>query len=300
MATLIIASVLAFNFSHQRQSRLTDEDTLVLADFENPTGDPIFNETLKQGLTVDLQQSPFLNILSDEKVNQQLQYMGRSPSEPLTMNIAREVCQRTASKAMLLGSISSFGSHYVIGLKALNCQNGDLLGAEQVEVASRQEVLTKLHEAGTKMREKLGESLASIQKYGTPLEQATTPSLEALQNYSQALRNRRFKGDGAALPLLQRAVELDSNFAMAYATLGSAYFNLGETSLSTNAAQKAFALRDRSYREGTALHRFQLLRNCHGRNSKGSAHIRAVEGNLSARSNPLSKSRTLPLLSRPV
>jgi serine/threonine protein kinase/Tfp pilus assembly protein PilF len=245
VATLLIAFFLAFNFSHRRQSQLTDKDTLVLADFENPTGDPIFNETLKQGLTVDLQQSPFLNILSDEKVNQQLQFMGRSPNEPLSGNIAREVCQRTASKAMLLGSISNFGLHYVIGLKALNCQNGDLLGAEQVEAASRQEVLTKLHEAGTKMREKLGESLASIQKYGTPLEQATTSSLEALQNYSQALRTRRSKGDGAALPLLKRAIELDPNFAMAYVTLGTVYFNLSEMPLAIAATKKAYALSDR-------------------------------------------------------
>jgi len=243
---LLMVSFVAFQFSQrQRSRRLTEKDTLVLADFTNPTGDAVFNDTLKQGLAVDLEQSPFLNILSDEKVNQQLRYMGRPTDERLTREIAGQVCQRTGSKAMLLGSISTLGSHYVIGLKAVNCQNGDSLGAEQVEASRREEVLSKLHEAGTKMREKLGESLASIRRYDVPPAQATTPSLEALQAYSQALRNRYSKGDAAALPLLKRAVELDPNFAMAYAALGTVYFNLSETALAVAATQNAYALRDR-------------------------------------------------------
>jgi len=245
-AAILLVSLLAFRFVYpQRSHALTEKDTLVLADFANPTGDTVFNETLKQGLAVDLEQSPFLNILSDEKVNQQLRFMGRSLDQPLTRDVAGQVCQRAGSKAMLLGSISSLGSHYVIGLKAVNCQNGDSLDEEQVEAARREEVLTKLHQAGTGMREKLGESLASIRRYDVPPEQATTPSLEALQAYSQALRNRYSKGDAAALPLLKRAVELDPNFAIAYAALGTVYFNLSEAVLANAATQKAYALRDR-------------------------------------------------------
>jgi eukaryotic-like serine/threonine-protein kinase len=243
---LLIACLLAVGLHHRRQShRLTEQDTLVLADFANPTGDTVFNETLKQGLAVELEQSPFLNILSDEKVAQQLRFMGRSADERLTRDVAQEVCQRSGSKAMLLGSISNVGSHYAIGLKAVNCQGGDPLGEELVEAKRREDVLTKLHEAGTKMRERLGESLASIQKYDTPVEQATTPSLEALQAYSRAMGNRFSKGDSAALPSLKRAVELDPNFAMAYVALGTVYFNLGEEALAVAATQKAYALRER-------------------------------------------------------
>ena len=243
---LLILSLLAVRFHNRQQSRrLTEQDTLVLADFANPTGDTVFNETLKQGLAVELEQSPFLNILSDEKVAQQLRYMGRPANERLSGEVAQEVCLRAGSKAVLLGSISTVGSHYAIGLKAVNCQSGDVLGEELVEAKRREDVLTKLHEAGTKMREKLGESLASIQKYDTPVEQATTPSLEALQAYSRAVGNRSAKGDPAALPSLKRAVELDPNFAMAYVALGTVYFNLGEEAQAVAATQKAYALRDR-------------------------------------------------------
>jgi serine/threonine protein kinase/Flp pilus assembly protein TadD len=243
---LVILCLLAVRLYHRQQSRrLTEQDTLVLADFANPTGDSVFNETLKQGLAVELEQSPFLNILPDEKVAQQLRFMGRPANEPLTGEVAQEVCLRAGSKAMLLGSISGIGSHYAIGLKAVNCQSGDVLSEELVEAKRREDVLTKLHEAGTKMREKLGESLASIQKYDTPIEQATTPSLEALQAYSRAMGNRSSKGDPAALPSLKRAVELDPNFAMAYAAMGTVYFNLGEEALAVAATQKAYALRDR-------------------------------------------------------
>jgi serine/threonine protein kinase/tetratricopeptide (TPR) repeat protein len=243
---LLILSLLAVRIHSRQQSRkLTEQDTLVLADFANPTGDAVFNETLKQGLAVELEQSPFLNILSDEKVAQQLRYMGRPADERLTGEVAQEVCQRAGSKATLLGSISAVGSDYAIGLKAVNCESGDVLGEELVEAKRREDVLTKLHEAGTEMREKLGESLASIQKYDTPVEQATTPSLEALQAYSRAMGNRSSKGDPAALPSLKRAVELDPNFAMAYVALGTVYFNLGEEALAVAATQKAYALRDR-------------------------------------------------------
>src|SRR5579863_101591 len=217
----------------------------MLADFANTTGDPVFTDALREGLAADLNQSTFLNMLPQDRIDQQLHYMGRAVDTPLTQDVAQEVCRRESSKATLLGSISPIGSHYAITLKAVNCENGDLLDVEQVEADQREQTLAKLHEAGTKMREKLGESLASIQKYDTPVEQATTPSLEALQAYSRALRDRHSRGDAAALPLLKRAVELDPNFAMAYVALGTVYSNLSETALAVAATQRAYTLRDR-------------------------------------------------------
>jgi tetratricopeptide (TPR) repeat protein len=191
-----------------------------------------------------LEQSPYLNIVSDENVNQLLRYAGRSTNERLTPDLARDLCQRAGSKAMLLGSISSVGTHYAIGLRALNCQNEDSLAQEQKEANSREEVLTKLHDAGASMRNKLGESLASIQKYDMPVEQATTPSLEALQAYSAARRTKRSRGDDEALPLLKRAVVLDPNFAMAHAVLATVYSNLGDAALAADHARKAHELRE--------------------------------------------------------
>jgi eukaryotic-like serine/threonine-protein kinase len=169
--------------SRHRSPTLTDKDTIVLADFDNRTGDSAFDDTLKQALATQLEQSPFLNILSDQRVNQQLHYMGRSTDERLTQGIAREVCQRAGSKAMLVGSITSLGSNYVIGLKAVNCQNGDSLGSEQVEADSREHVLQRLGQAASKMRRKLGESLASVERYDVAVEEATTASLEALKYF---------------------------------------------------------------------------------------------------------------------
>lgn len=194
MAVLAIASAALYLYQ-RRAHRLTERDTLVLADFTNTTGEPVFDDALKQALRVQLEQSPFLNVLSDRKVTQTLLFMGRSREERLSQEVAREVCQRTASKAMLLGSISSLGSHYVLGLNAVNCQTGDSLGSEQVEADSREHVLVALGEAAKKMRAKLGESLATLQRYDAPVEQATTSSLEALQAYSygyeDSLQQRR-------------------------------------------------------------------------------------------------------------
>jgi len=239
-------TLLAGNWLHWgRRQSLTEKDTIVLADFANATGDPVFTDALREGLAVDFNQSTFLNVLSRNRIDQQLHYMGRAVDTPLTQEVAQEVCRRESSKAILLGSISSIGSHYAITLKAVSCENGDLLDTEQVEADKREQILSKLHEASAKMREKLGESLVSLQKYDTPLERATTPSLEALQAYSRALRDRYSKGDAAALPLLQRAVELDPNFAMAYVALGTVYFNLSETALAVAASQRAYALRNR-------------------------------------------------------
>jgi len=224
---------------------LTEKDTIVLADFANTTSETVFDDTLKQALRVQLEQSPFLNVLSDQKVDGQLRLMGRPKDQRLTEDVAREVCQRTGSKAVLEGSVSSLGSHYAIGLNALNCHTGDALGSEQIEADSRERVLKALGEAVTKMREKLGESLASVQKYDAPVEQATTPSLEALQAYSLGIKSKFTKGDQASIPPFKRAIELDPNFSMAYARLGVAYNNLSQAGLASDNVKKAYELRER-------------------------------------------------------
>jgi DNA-binding winged helix-turn-helix (wHTH) protein/tetratricopeptide (TPR) repeat protein len=248
MAVLVVAatvSVVAAWRSRQKQ-RLTDKDTIVLADFTNTTGDPIFDDTLKQGLRVQLEQSPFLNILSDEKASEELQLMGRAKDERLTKELARDLCQRVGSKALLAGSISSLGTHYVIGLGAFNCNTGDGLASEQVEADSREHVLTALGKSATKMRAKLGESLASIQKHDAPPEQASTPSLDAFMAYSMGLKTWSLKGANASIPFFKRAVELDPNFAMAYGRLGTAYATgTVEAGLSILNIRKAYELRDR-------------------------------------------------------
>jgi serine/threonine protein kinase/tetratricopeptide (TPR) repeat protein len=242
---LVIVAAAGFWYWRSRQDHaLTEKDTIVLADFDNTTGEPVFDAALKQALTVDLEQSPFLNVLSDQKVDDQLRFMGHSPDTRLTEDMARQVCQRTGSKAMLLGSISSLGSHYAIGLKAINCRSGDSLGNEQAEAASREQVLSALGKAATQLRAKLGESLASLQKYDTPVEQATTPSLEALQAYSLGLKMQNTQGDASAVPFFKHAIDLDPNFAMAYARLGVAYFNLNQPTLAAENTAKAYQLRE--------------------------------------------------------
>jgi serine/threonine protein kinase/tetratricopeptide (TPR) repeat protein len=244
MLAVVLPGVYFFR-QQQATPRLTDKDTVLLADFTNRTGDGVWDETLKQWLRVELEQSPYLNIVSDENVTRLLRYAGRSTNEKLTPELARDLCQRAGSKATLLGSISSVGSHYAIELRAVNCQNEDSLAQEQKEANSREEVLAKLHDAGVSMRTKLGESLASIQKYEVPVEPATTPSIEALQAYSAALRTRRSRGDEEALPLLKRAVGLDPNFAMAHAVLGTVYSNLGDAAFAAEHTKKAHQLRER-------------------------------------------------------
>jgi eukaryotic-like serine/threonine-protein kinase len=246
-ATVAIAALVAAGlfWNFHKASRLTEKDTIVLADFANTTGDSVFDTTLKQALAVDLEQSPFLNVLSDSKVNATLRLMGHSPNEHVTEDLAREICLRAGSKALLAGTIASLGSHYAIALKAVNCQSGDSLGSTQAEADSREKILPALGQAATTLRGKLGESLASIQKYGKPLEEATTSSLEALQAYSEGLRQQEEKGDAAAVPYYKHAVELDPNFAGAYAVLAVRYGNLGQASLGIANSQKAYELRDR-------------------------------------------------------
>ncbi len=223
---------------------LTEKDTVVLTDFTNTTGDPVFDDTLKQALAVDLEQSPFLNILSDRKISATLKLMDRPPTEHVTADVAKELCLRTGSKAILAGSVSNLGSQYVIGLEAVACTTGDALAKEQAEAASKEGVLKALSTAATSLRAKLGESLASVQKFDVPVE-ATTPSLEALKAYSMGVTTGRTKSDAEAIPFMKRAIELDPNFAIAYAGLAVHYGNLGQASLSADYAKKAYDLRDR-------------------------------------------------------
>jgi eukaryotic-like serine/threonine-protein kinase len=225
---------------------LTEKDNIVLADFTNTTGDPVFDDTLRQGLSVQLEQSPFLSLVSDQRIQQTLRLMGRPPDARLTFEIAQELCQRTESAAVLNGSIASLGTQYVLGLKTVNCRTGDSLAQEQATADDKEHVLKALSEAAVKLRAKLGESLSSVQKLDMPIEQATTPSLEALQAYSLGRKTIVGKGDwAAAVPLFQQAIRLDPNFAMAYASLGVDYSNLGETSLASENTKKAYELRER-------------------------------------------------------
>ena len=223
---------------------LTEKDTVVLTDFANSTGDPVFDGTLKQALAVELEQSPFLNILSDRKIGETFKLMGRTPTDHVTAEVAKELCLRTGSKAILTGSVSSLGTQYVIGLEAVACSTGDTLAKEQAEAASKEGVLKALGTAATSLRAKLGESLASVQKFDVPVE-ATTPSLEALKAYSMGITTGRTKGNAEAIPFMKRAIELDPNFAIAYAGLAVNYGNLGQASLSAQYAKKAYDLRER-------------------------------------------------------
>jgi DNA-binding winged helix-turn-helix (wHTH) protein/tetratricopeptide (TPR) repeat protein len=247
-ATVLACFVAGYFYLHRaRHGRpiLTDKDTIVLADFTNTTGDGVFDDTLKQGLSVQLEQSPFLDLVSERKVNETLKLMGRPAGDRLTPEVTREVCQRTASKAMLTGSIARLGSQYVIGLKAVTCDTGDTLGGAQEQAAGKEAVLKALDHAAISLRDKLGESLSSVHRYATPVEEATTPSLEALKAYSLGRKTFFAKGYTAELPFLKRAVELDPNFAIAYRALSSAYGNLNQQGRQTENIRKAYELREK-------------------------------------------------------
>jgi serine/threonine protein kinase/tetratricopeptide (TPR) repeat protein len=222
---------------------LTEKDTIVLADFANSTGDPVFDDTLKTALSVSLRQSPFLNLLSDSQVAKTLQHMTRPASTKLTAEVTRELCLRAGSKAYIAGSIGSLGSEYVLGLKAVNCQNGDTLAQEQITAVRKEKVLDALGEAAAKLRTGLGESLATVQRFDAPLAEATTSSLEALKAYSLGLKTSNEKGSAAALPYDQHAIELDPNFAMAYLAVGVDYSGEAETGRAAEYFKKAFQLR---------------------------------------------------------
>jgi eukaryotic-like serine/threonine-protein kinase len=245
VAIVIVAlgSVARIYFSRRAQG-LSEKDTVVLADFANSTGDPVFNDTLKTALSVALNQSPFLNVVSDNRVAATLKLMTRPPDTKLMPDIARELCMRTGSKTYIAGSIASLGSEYVIGVKAVNCQTGDTLAEQQVTADDKEKVLNRVGDAAAKLRGQLGESLASVQKYDVPLEQATTSSLEALQEYSRGVKINGEKGVAAALPHNQRAIELDPNFAMAYRALAGNYLGLLQLGRASEYFSKAFELRE--------------------------------------------------------
>jgi eukaryotic-like serine/threonine-protein kinase len=233
-------------FYSRRTPKLTDKDTIVLADFTNKTGDPVFDGTLRQGLAVQLEQSPFLSLVSDERIQEVLGLMGRAANAPLTPELGKEICERTSSAAVLDGSIAPLGSQYVVGLRARNCRTGEVLDEEQVTAARKEDVLNALSKIASKFRTRVGESLATVEKYDTPLEKATTPSLEALKAYSLALKVAYSTSFAAGRPILKRAVELDPQFAKAYAHLGIFYRSIGEFDLSKENFSKAYRLRDQT------------------------------------------------------
>jgi eukaryotic-like serine/threonine-protein kinase len=226
-------------------ARLTDKDTIVLADFTNTTGDPVFDGTLRQGLAVQLEQSPFLSLVSDERIQKTFGLMGQKADARLTPQIAREICERTGGAAVLEGSIASLGTQYVVGLRAKNCRTGDVLDEEQVQAAKKEDVLNALSQIASKFRTRVGESLATVKRHNTPLEEATTPSLEALKAYSAAMTHLTSDHDlPAGVPFFQRAIEIDPKFAVAYASLGFTYGLLGEPALAAENNSKAYELRD--------------------------------------------------------
>jgi serine/threonine protein kinase/Tfp pilus assembly protein PilF len=244
-ATLLSLAALGAYYYLHRAKTLTDKDTIVLSDFANTTGDGVFDDTLKQALAIQLEQSPFLSLVSESRVQQTMRLMGQPADARLTPKIARELCQRAQAAAVLEGAIASLGSEYVLGLKAVNCRTGDSLAQEQGTASRKEQVLKVLDGAAVKVRAKLGESISTVEKYATPIEQATTPSLEALQAYSLGRKTAVGKGDAAgAVPFFQRAILLDPNFAMAYASLGTDYSNLGESNLAAENTRKAYELRE--------------------------------------------------------
>jgi eukaryotic-like serine/threonine-protein kinase len=243
---LLAAAAVTHRFSLHRSPVLSEKDTLILADFANSTGDPVFDETLRQGLAVQLEQSPFLSLISDERVQQTLRLMGQRADTRLTPETARRICARTGSAAVLEGSIALLGSHYVLGLRARSCRAGDILDEEQVQANKKEDVLDALTQMASKFRARVGESLATIRQHDTPLAEATTPSIEALEAYSKGWKVHFSSGAMAALPLFRRAVEFDPEFAMAHAALGRLFADLDESDLAAESTTRAWQLRARA------------------------------------------------------
>jgi len=243
-AAILAVAAVAYSYIH-RAPRLTDKDTIVLADFDNKTGNPVFDETLRQGLATQLGQSPFLSLLSDQRIQTTLGLMGQPADARLTPEIAKEICERTGSAAVLDGSITSLGSQYILGLRARNCHTSAVLDQEQVQAARIEDVMNALSQIAIKFRTEVGESLATLRKYDTPLEEATTPSLQALKDYSTATRILYRRGWTAAFPLMKRVAETYPDFALAHASLGRLYAGIGESELAAKSAAAAYRLRDR-------------------------------------------------------
>ena len=244
LAIALIAGL--YQRARRETNRLTGKDTVVLADFANSTGDAVFDDTLKAALNVSLRQSPFLSILPDQTVAETLRLMTLPPATRLTPQVTREICLRAKSKAYIAGTIGSLGNEYVLGLKAVDCQTGSILAQEQVTAATKEKVLDELGGTASKLRSELGESMASVQKFDVPLAEATTPSLEALKAYTVAWKVHSSSGAAAAVPFYRRAIELDPQFATAYAWLGDMYGQMGESDLSAESLGKAYQLRDRA------------------------------------------------------
>jgi eukaryotic-like serine/threonine-protein kinase len=245
-AVAALALSVAGYFYFHRAAKLTDKDTIILADFTNTTGDPVFDGTLRQGLAVQLEQSPFLSLVSEERIQQALRLMGQSADTRLTPQIASEICERTASAAVLDGSIASLGSQYVLGLRAKDCRTGDVIAEEQVQAARKEDVLNALGQIASKFRTRVGESLTTVEKHNTPLAEATTPSLEALRAYSEGWKVFFSTGSAAAVPFFKHAIEIDPKFAMAYAALGRFYGDIGESGTAADYTRKAYDLRERT------------------------------------------------------
>jgi len=244
-AVLALALLTVGSYFYFHRRKLTDRDTIVLSEFDNKTGDSVFDGTLRQGLSVELEQSPFLSLATDEQIQQTLGLMGKNDTK-LTPAVAREICQRRGSTAVLNGAIAQIGSQYLLTVKAVNCASGEVLASTNAQATDKDHVLGALGNASSEIRRRLGESLASLQKYNAPLDQVTTSSLPALQAYSQATKALLEKGGTAPIPFLKRAIELDPNFAIAYTVLGVTYNNVGELSLGTENLRKGFELRDRT------------------------------------------------------
>jgi tetratricopeptide (TPR) repeat protein len=245
-AVVCVIAVAGLILYQRRAHAITEKDSILVADFVNTTGDAVFDGTLKKALAVDLQQSPFLNVVPEQQVLKTLKYMGRPPDQLVTSDIGREICQREGIKAMLTGSIALVGSQYLVTLEAINASTGDSLGQEQQQASGKDAVLSTLGNAATKLREKLGESLASVQKFDKPLDQATTSSLDALKAFTLGDQLHSKLEDIQSVPLYQRAIELDPNFAFAHLRLGVVAGNTGQPSLSRKEVAKAFELRDRA------------------------------------------------------
>ncbi len=246
-AVIVTAGALGTYFYLHRARPLTEKDSILVTDFTNTTGDAVFDGTLRKALTVGLEQSPFLNMVSDQKIQETLKFMGRGPEEHISTTIAREICQRDGIKAMLTGSIASLGTQYVVTLDAINGFTGDSLGREQAQASSKEQVLNALGKATTSIRQKLGESLASVEKFDKPLEQATTSSLEALKAFTQGEALHSAQGeDLASIPFYQRAIELDPNFALAYGRLGTVYANLNQLEIAGRYSKQAMDRRERA------------------------------------------------------
>jgi serine/threonine protein kinase/tetratricopeptide (TPR) repeat protein len=242
---VIVASAFAFYLYKRNSHPLTERDTVLLTDFVNTTGEPVFDGTLRQALAVNLGQTPFLNLFPEDRVRETLRFMGRSPDDRITRDVGREICERQGIKAMLTGTIASLGSHYVITLEALNPRSGDPIAREQIEAESKEKVLSALGAAASNLRQKLGESLSSIQRFDMSIEQATTPSLEALKAYAMGNEERAKGRARESLALYNRAVTLDPNFAMAYARIGVFYINQEQMETAIQYLQKSYDLRDR-------------------------------------------------------